>query len=216
MTTIQDDLLIDDDLLGDGLLPAAWRTAGGSPPPPRRSRGRRIARVVSELALTVGSLLGVAIAVVTVLAAQSGFQPLVVRSGSMEPTIATGSMVLTEEIDASEIRVGDVVAVERPDHTRVTHRVVSIVVKGEAVELVLKGDANEDPDPVPVTVRHAQRLVWQAPMIGRMLAWLATAPGGFLLGCIVTTVIGIAAGGRPPRRRRSLTRRSGRRTSHHG
>jgi signal peptidase I len=216
MTTIEDDLLIDDDLLGDGSLLDALRTADGSPPPPRRSRGRRIARVVSELALTVGALLGVAIAVLTVVAAQSGFQPLVVRSGSMEPTIATGSMILTEEIDASEIRVGDVVAVERPDHTRVTHRVVSVVAKGEAVELVLKGDANEDPDPVPVTVRHAHRLAWQAPMIGRTLAWLATAPGGFLLGCIVTTVTGIAAGARPARRRRCLTRRSGRRTSHHG
>ena len=96
-------------------------------------------------------------------AARTGMQPLVVRSGSMEPTIATGSMILVKRIDASEIKVGDVLAVERPDHTRVTHRVVGIEHRGATAELTMKGDANEDADPVPVTVDHAYRLAWQVP-----------------------------------------------------
>lgn len=152
---------------------------------PRRSRA---ASVLGEIALTIGALLGLAVMGITVAGAHTGIRTLVVRSGSMEPTIPTGSMVLVERIDATEIKVGDIVAVGRPDHTRVTHRVLALVPKGETVELTLKGDANEDPDPVAVTVRQADRLVWQAPVIGRTVAWLATAQGGFVMGCIAAAV----------------------------
>ena len=165
----------------------------------RRGKGpRRAATWLAEIALTLGAVFGVAVAGITVVAARSGMQPLVVRSGSMEPTIDTGSMILVKRIDASDIRVGDVLAVERPDHTRVTHRVVAVQHRGDTAELTMKGDANEDNDPIPVTVRHAYRLAWQVPMVGRTLAWLATAQGGFLMGC-VTTVFVLRAVGRRAR-----------------
>lgn len=155
-----------------------------------------------EVALTLGAVFGVGVAGVTVMAARSGMQPLVVRSGSMEPTIATGSMILVKRIDASEIRVGDVLAVERSDHTRVTHRVVAVQPRGEAAELTMKGDANEDADPIPVTVRHAYRLAWQVPTVGKAIAWLATAQGGFVMGCIATAFLLRAT------RRRARSRRT--------
>ena len=142
-----------------------------------------------EVLLTLGALLGVAVTGVTVLAAQTGLRPLVVRSGSMEPTIATGSMVLVRRVSVAEIRPGDIVAVERPDHTRVTHRVLSIERHEDGAELTLKGDANEDPDPVPVPARHAERLVYQLPQIGRMTSELATPRGGFLIGCAITAAL---------------------------
>lgn len=162
----------------------------GAPGSPRREKAtRRTAAVVVEVALTLGAVFGVAVAGVTAMAARSGMQPLVVRSGSMEPTIATGSMILVKRIDASEIRTGDVLAVERSDHSRVTHRVVAVQPRGGAAELTMKGDANKDPDPVPVTVRHAYRLAWQVPMVGKTLAWLATAQGGFAMGCTATAFL---------------------------
>lgn len=156
-----------------------------------RTSRSRAATVLAEIALTIGALLGVAVMGITVVASRGGVRPLVVRSGSMAPTIPTGSMVLVKRVEAGEIKSGDIVAVERPDHTRVTHRVMALQPRGAAVELTLKGDANEDPDPVPVVVRHAYRLVWQAPMIGRTVAWLATAQGGFVLG-VMTTVVAMA------------------------
>ena len=151
-------------------------------------RRRRSRVVVTEVLLTLGALLGVVVTGVTVAAARNGMRPLVVRSGSMEPTIPTGSMVVVERVPVQDIRVGDIVAVERPDHTRVTHRVIGIEQRGSTAELTLKGDANEDPDPVPVTVRRADRLVRQIPGVGRVAAELATPRGGFAIGSIVTAV----------------------------
>lgn len=154
--------------------------------PERNRRGRRLLRIVRETALTLAALFGLLIAGITVFAARSGLEPLVVRSGSMEPTIETGSMILTKRVEAGAIGVGDVVTVQRPDRTRVTHRVIGLERRGEAAELTLKGDANDDPDPLPVTVREAQRFVWEIPKVGRAMAWLASAQGGFVLGSLVT------------------------------
>ncbi len=144
----------------------------------------------------MGAILGLEVAGVTATAAGAGYRPLVVRSGSMEPTTPTGAMVLVERIDASAIRVGDILAVERPDHTRVTHRVMAVEPKGDVAELIMKGDANEDADPAPVAVSHAYRLAWQIPIVGSTVAWLATPPGGFVMGCIATAFLLRGAGRR--------------------
>jgi signal peptidase I len=149
---------------------------------PRREPQQR--RWVDHV-LTLGALLGIVMTAVTIGATTTGLRPLVVRSGSMEPTIHTGAMVLVRTVPASDIRVGDVVAVERPDHTRVTHRVMSVEHHGATAALVLKGDANEDPDPAIVVVTSAGRFVATAPLLGRVGAFLSSAKGGFVLGWLV-------------------------------
>ena len=138
--------------------------------------------------LAVAALLGVAVLAVTIGAHVTGLSPLVVRSGSMEPLISTGGMVLVHTIPASEVEVGDVVAVRRPDGTRVIHRVLTVDHTGATSTLTLKGDANEDPDPQPVTVEEAAELVLTVPSVGRGAAFLASAKGGFVLGCLMTAI----------------------------
>jgi signal peptidase I len=154
---------------------------------PRTTPVRRSRRWVDHL-LTLAALLGLAMTAVTMVAVTTGLRPLVVRSGSMEPTIHTGSMVLVRTVPARDIRVGDIVAVERPDRTRVTHRVVSVEHRGATASLVLKGDANTDPDPEPVVVTQGGRLVFTAPALGRVGAFLSSAKGGFALGWLVACV----------------------------
>lgn len=157
-------------------------------PAPRHARPAPRSSWLDHL-LTLAALLGVLTVAVTVTAARSGLRPLVVKSGSMEPTIATGAMVLVRDVPAADIRVGDVVAVERPDRTRVTHRVLSVRHHGRTAELVLKGDANPDPDPAPVAVTHGGRLVLSTPWLGRVGAFLSSARGGFVLGWLVASVM---------------------------
>ena len=160
-----------------------------APPRPASTDRPKAAKAGSRLAdvlLTLAAVLGLVVLGITVTAHFTGLRPLVVKSGSMEPTIPTGGMVLVRTIPAADIQVGDVVAVERPDRTRVTHRVTGIVLEGATGQLTLKGDANEDPDPLPVSVTSAGKLVLSVPSIGRVSAFLASAKGGFVLGCLFT------------------------------
>lgn len=147
--------------------------------------------------LTVLALLGLVMLGLTIAAGAAGLRPLVVRSGSMEPTITTGGMVIVRTTDARDVRVGDVVAVERPDGVRVTHRVLSTEpAAGGQVSLRLKGDANPDPDPFPVVVPEVGEVVYSAPWLGRASAELTSARGGFVLGSVVTAVLLTVVGGR--------------------
>ncbi len=143
---------------------------------------------LGDLALTLAAVLGLVVVGITATAHVTGLRPLVVKSGSMEPTIPTGSMVLIRTIPAADVQVGDVVAVERPDRTRVTHRVVEILPQGATTALTLKGDANDDVDPEPVVAQEAGEVVLSIPSIGRVSAFFASAKGGFVLGCIVTAL----------------------------
>jgi signal peptidase I len=154
--------------------------------PARRRRSGRVGHLLAEVALTLAALVGLFGVAVTATAARADIRPLVVRSGSMAPTVPAGSMVLVQRVSAEALRPGDVVAVDRPDGARVMHRIVAIYRSGPMPALTLKGDANDDPDPKPVPVIEADRLRWHVPQLGRAAAWLATAPGGFALGCLVT------------------------------
>jgi signal peptidase len=182
-----------------------------TPPPPST---RTLASIVvaaeepsagwaAEALLTAASVLGVVVVLTTLVASHLGVRPLVVRSGSMEPAIPTGSMVLVHRVPAAAVRPGDIVSVTRPDHMRVTHRVVRATPSPDRpgdVTLVLKGDANPEPDPAPVTVSSVDRLALSAPGLGRALAWLATAPGGFALGCLLTGALWAVLRRRPSER----------------
>lgn len=187
-------------LPGVSTIPAPRPAPGGGPrhavgrrPAPARTAAAKKAQNakngVGEVLLTAAALLGLFVMALTVFAVTTGLQPLVVKSGSMEPTIPTGGMVLVRTIPASEIEVGDVIAVDRPDNTRVMHRVLEVSQQGASAQVVLKGDANEDPDPVPLIVTEAGELVFSTPVVGRVSAFLASAKGGFVLGSIITAVL---------------------------
>lgn len=168
------------------LLPTPRRPVADAVPTRSDPLRHRASRFALGTLLNLAAVLGVTMTGVTGYAVTHHLHPLVVRSGSMEPLIRTGGMVLVRTVPAAEIRVGDVVAVRRPDGVIVTHRVVSLTRSGPLAQLVLKGDANRTVDPSPVTVASGGRLVWNAPWLGRFAAWTASARGGFVLGCVVT------------------------------
>jgi signal peptidase len=73
-----------------------------------------------------------------------GMRSFTVMSGSMEPEIHTGDVVIDKKIAPLDARPGDVITFSDPSGRRrlITHRVRSIHARGSLVEVVTKGDAN--------------------------------------------------------------------------
>ncbi|MFI7494743.1 signal peptidase I [Kocuria sp. M4R2S49] len=125
------------------------------------------------LAALLAAVAALLLAVVVVPLAL-GWVPLTVLSGSMEPTVPTGSQVvvapLEGEDDAAGLSTGDVVTfMPRPDDpTLVTHRIVGVAVDGEGRRsFTTRGDANAVPDAEPVTADQLRGLVrYHVPWAG--------------------------------------------------
>lgn len=125
------------------------------------------------LVIALAAVAALLLAVVVVPLAL-GWVPLTVLSGSMEPTVPTGSQVvvapLEGEDDAAGLSTGDVVTfMPRPDDpTLVTHRIVGVAVDGEGRRsFTTRGDANAAPDADPVTATQLRGLVkYHVPWAG--------------------------------------------------
>lgn len=71
-----------------------------------------------------------------------GYTPLVILSGSMEPTYKVGSIIYYESVDKSKIGVGDIITFKGNKDELVSHRVVKV----ENDYYTTRGDANKVQD----------------------------------------------------------------------
>ena len=172
--------------------PAATATAGVS--------GRSRALDVVGLGATV--LLSIVLLAV-LGGAMLGLQAAVVRSGSMTPTIAQGSVVVSESVPVSSLRPGDVVT--RPAEGAaepVTHRLVSATRQGDTYLMQTRGDANESGETWTVPADSTlPRIRWVVPSIGDGIALLRSHLA-VVLGLVVIGGLLIAALRLPARRHR--------------
>ena len=116
------------------------------------------------------------------------------RTGSMEPTIETGSIALVHEIPAMEMSEGDVVTVDRGESLLpVTHRVTEITNVNEAtgeVTFTMRGDANDVDDPEPYTTDTVKRAFFSIPGIAPVIQWFQNPYilGGLTLGATALVI----------------------------
>lgn len=104
-----------------------------------------------------------------------GYKPLVVLSGSMEPTYKVGSIIYYEE-KTDEIEQGDVIVFESGNASFVTHRVKEVV---DEDTFITKGDANESEDPEKVELQSVKGEVIKLniPWIGYYIQYVNTNVG---------------------------------------
>lgn len=121
--------------------------------------------IVEDGVMTVLAVLGVICIGATVAAFTLNISLIMFKTGSMSPTIPTGSLAVVREIPAADIRIGDVTTVPRGDGLLpVTHRVVSSTpVGGGVYSITMKGDANDSPDAQPYEVTEVRKVLWHAP-----------------------------------------------------
>ena len=111
----------------------------------------------------------------------------VVLSGSMEPAIKVGSIVVVSEATSGSIEEGDIITYKDSSWTQenpslTTHRVVNIETEQSKAYFETKGDANEDPDPSLVSEnRVVGRVMFSIPFIGYILSWAGSTIGMIIL-----------------------------------
>lgn len=77
-----------------------------------------------------------------------GYKLVYIESGSMEPAIKTGSVIVIRQAEYSDIKSGDIITFETPEGY-VTHRFVGEDTEAEKqgkAYLITKGDANRIED----------------------------------------------------------------------
>lgn len=114
-----------------------------------------------------------------------GLKPSVVLSGSMDPTIQVGDVILIQECDPETLQEGDVVCYMSSGKA-ITHRISSVTTGEDGlVRYVTQGDANNAADRLSVSADQVQG-VWNGVRVaglGNTIMFMQT-PTGMVL-CII-------------------------------
>lgn len=156
--------------------------------PDAKRRPHRAAAVVCRILGTVILLAVLAICLPLSVPKLLGYQVYDVVSGSMDPAIPVHSVVLVQPAAPEELQPGEIVAY-RSGSSVVIHRLVeNHIVEGE---IVTKGDANAEPDPLKVEYAGVLGTVTaHIPFIGIYAEALNTLPGKlYAFGFIVAAAM---------------------------
>lgn len=129
---------------------------------------------------TLLALIGVgALVVGSLLPVFGAHRVFVVQSGSMEPALLTGSVILINP--ESIYHTGDIVTWQPANGgTPITHRIVKEISDSETARYQTKGDANESEDAVISRSQIVGKVVFHVPYLGYPVSF-AKRPIGFIL-----------------------------------
>lgn len=148
-----------------------------------------IIRVVENIFSLAAGFIG-AFLLFAILPLEGNFKLLVVQSGSMEPAVPLGSLVLV--VPKNEYLPGDIVTFTPSDKDKdkyVTHRLAEYATETFGLVYKTKGDANKTADQALVPIEQILGKVFLTiPHIGTLAHRLQT-PLGFILVVIVPATI---------------------------
>jgi signal peptidase len=127
-----------------------------------------VARTVATALVTVT----VGLALWSVLPRAAGWQPSVVMTGSMQPRLNPGDVVLSAPASALTVHPGEIILVTNPamPSHELMHRFLHYTPSGD---LITKGDANAHADSTPVPPRNVHGLPrLRLPYLGLGVLWL--------------------------------------------
>jgi signal peptidase len=158
-------------------------------------------------------ILAVAVLVIGLPAAVGGL-PLTVLTGSMEPGLPPGTLVVMKPTPVDDIRVGDVMTyqIESGKPAVVSHRVIGKTFDSRyGVIFTTQGDNNDTADPPVREVQVRGTLWYSIPLLGwvnnavngEARSWLVPVGAGLLFAYAGYTVIAALLDRRRRRRRLS-------------
>ena len=121
-----------------------------------------------------------------------GYSPMIVLTDSMLPEISSGDLIIAQQIDPKDVKVGDVISFFDPagnGTSVVTHRVIEIVEDKGETKWRTRGDNNNTEDKVLVPFENLVG-IWQGtriPGAGNVAMFLQTTPG--LIVCVFCPLV---------------------------
>jgi signal peptidase I len=109
-----------------------------------------------------------------------GWRLFIVKSGSMEPTITTGSLVINKYIHPTNLKTQDIVTFISPTQERefITHRITAIKTEEEYSRISTKGDNNTIHDPWSVPGGSVVgKVMFTIPLMGYVMSFLQSKIG---------------------------------------
>lgn len=120
-----------------------------------------------------------------------GYAPLIVLTGSMEPDIMSGDLIIVKQIDGKDVNVHDVIAFFDPDGNGtsiLTHRVEEIYEENGTLYFRTKGIANNTQDRLPVSADKLVGIyVTRIGGAGNVAMFMQTTAG--LIICVVVPLV---------------------------
>lgn len=126
----------------------------------------------------------------------TGSRVLLVRSGSMAPTIGAGDLILTSMVTPSRVSVGDIVTFQDPTRadTLVTHRVVQVQRRDARYDFVTRGDRNTGTESWSIAADgRLGKLRLRIPSVGYLVGWAGDPPVRAALVILGSLLVGIGA-----------------------
>lgn len=146
-------------------------------------KGLAIIHIIPSVILNVFLVICVLLILYSMVAEENGFvigsyKLVGILSGSMEPEIKTGSLVLAQSVPQNELMVGDIIVYEPIENNNVlvTHRIIGINSKDNS--FTTKGDASDDPDADTVDYEQVVgKALLSIPFLGYLAGFLKTSFG---------------------------------------
>ncbi|ETI68435.1 signal peptidase I SipW [Neobacillus vireti] len=113
-----------------------------------------------------------------------GYQLKTVLSGSMEPGIKTGSIIVVKPTaDTKRFKKNDVITFKEEENKLITHRIVEVIKDGETVMYRTKGDNNKTEDMNPVLSENVVAMFtgFTIPYLGYFTEFSKSKQGNALL-----------------------------------
>lgn len=120
-----------------------------------------------------------------------GYSPLIVLTGSMEPEIMSGDLIIVKQIDGKDVKNKDIIAFIDPDGNGtsiLTHRVNEIYEEDGKIFFKTQGDANDTEDRLPVSEEALVGIyITRIGGAGNVAMFMQTTAG--LVVCVVVPLI---------------------------
>ncbi len=114
-----------------------------------------------------------------------------VMTGSMEPDLPVGSLLIIKPAEYDEIKIGDDITFVRDRNlTLVTHRVIA--KDDETQKITTQGIANNSADNPTSYGNVVGKVIFSIPYVGYFVIWTSDLKGKIICGIIIVALVALS------------------------